>query len=212
MNKTSVILIGDGGHARVLLDILRLNNIPVLGITKPNANKNEKWNGLNILGDDKSIFDYSNKEIYLVNGLGKSPKNNIRKKIKLLMKKRGYKFFNVIHPSALISSDVTIMDGVQVMAGAIVQTGVYLGDSVIVNTGSIIEHDCYIKEDSHIAPGVTLNGNVTIGNNSHVGTGTSIIQNITVGNNTTIAAGSIIHKNLGDNLIYIQKRNETIIC
>lgn len=194
MNKP-IILLGNGGHASVLTEILLLQNRNILGFTAPEKQTNSY--GLAYLGTDELIETYNPEEVELVLGLGTVCISTIRQSIFEEMKKRGHTFTTCIHPKAIISSTAILAEGVQIMAGTIVQPHAQIGENTIINTGSIIEHDCVIGSHVHVAPGVTLSGNVHIGDESHIGTGTSIIQGIKIGGNTLIGAGAVVISNIG---------------
>lgn len=192
-----VILIGNGGHAAVLSDILLQQKREIVGFTAPEEESNRF--GFSYLGNDVVIDSYSPLKIELVLALGSVRVSTIRAVIFQRMKTKGYSFSSVIHPSAIISSYAEIGEGVQIMAGAIIQPFAKIADNTIINTSSVIEHDCEIGEHCHISPGVTLSGNVTVKNGTHIGTGTTIIQNIQIGRNVLIGAGSLLLKSVKDN-------------
>lgn len=194
MNKP-IIIIGNGGHASVLTEILLLQQRDILGYTAPREETNSY--GVKYLGADKTIGEYSPKEVDLVLGLGTVSVSTIRHSIFEEMKRQGYTFANCIHPKTIISITAILAEGIQVMAGAIIQPHAQIGENTIINTGAIIEHDCLIGAHVHIAPGTTLSGGVIIGNESHIGTGSSIIQGVEIGKNTLIGAGSVVITNIG---------------
>ncbi|OIJ22376.1 sugar acetyltransferase [Anaerobacillus alkalidiazotrophicus] len=193
-----VIIIGGGGHSKVLQDILKLINREIIGITEQSYEKEES-NGIKIIGNDELIFKYKASEIELVNAIGSIPFTNKRKLIFTKFKENGYSFATIIHPSSIIASDTEFEEGVQIMAGVIVQPGTKVGYNTILNTKSSIDHDCKIGSHTHIAPGVTLSGNVTIEEDVHVGTSACIIQGVTIGRGTTIGAGSVVLKSISKN-------------
>lgn len=190
-----VIVLGSGGHAKVLLEILRKQNIKILAISDPNLASDLEptdWSEYKMLTNDNEVLNYSPDQVYLVNGLGSIDVGNRRQQIFQEFKDKGYSFLNVIHPSTIIASDVKLGEGVQIMAGAIIQPGSYLGNNVLVNTGTTIDHDCLIEDHVHLAPGVVLSGNVKIGNGAHLGTGAVAINDIFIGANCTIGAGAVV--------------------
>lgn len=175
-----IIIVGNGGHAKVLKEALNLT-----GETDIIA-----------LDDDDEIQKYSIKEVELVNGIGSAGSVQLRASIFAKFKYLGYKFASVIHPTAILSNKATIGEGVQIMAGAIIQTEVKIADNVLINTGTIIDHECVINDHCHIAPGTVFSGNIIVEKNVHVGTGCSVIQNINIGQNSIIGAGSLVYKNI----------------
>ena len=209
MNNTSskpVIVMGAGGHAKVLVDALRLSNREILGFVTPDLEVGENFCGKKVLGNDSEIDNYSPNDIELVNGIGSLPRKNLRWKVAGKMRQKGYYFSSVIHPSAIIATNVRIGKGVQVMAGAIIQADTSVGDDSIVNTGVLLDHDCNIAENCHLAPGVVCSGGVEVGRMSHLGTGTIVIQNISIGENCTLAAGSVVYENVSGSTSFIQTK------
>lgn len=198
MNKP-VIIIGNGGHAGVLTEILQMQRVQIVGFTAPEKEAN--LFGLTYLGDDQSILAYSSDEVELVLGIGTVNRSKSRKYLFQAFKEQGYLFKNVIHNTAILSPSVQIGECVQIMAGVILQTGVKIADNVIVNTGSIIDHDTQISEHVHIAPGCTLSGGVQIGAYTHIGTGTTVIQSITIGEECLIGAGAVVVKSIADGAV-----------
>lgn len=196
MNKP-IIILGNGGHASVLTEILLLQNRKILGFTAPEEQTNSY--GLKYLGTDVIIEKYNPLEVELVLGLGTVGISSVRQSLLEKLKNQGYTFAKCVHPSAIIASTAILYEGTQIMAGAIVQSHAKIGENTIINTGAIIEHDCVIGDHVHVAPGVTLSGSVHIGKGSHIGTGSTIIQGISVGKNTIIGAGATVISNIGTN-------------
>lgn len=194
MNKP-IIILGNGGHAAVLTDILIANQREIIGYTAPEKEANTY--GLTYLGDDKSILtSYSPESVDLVLGIGTLKPSELRLNLFNFFKNKGYTFATCIHPSAIIANNASIAEGAQVMAGAIIQPRSIIKEVCVINTGSIVEHDCIIEKSTHIAPGVVMSGNVHIGECSHVGTGAKIIQNIKVGHHAMVAAGAVVVRNV----------------
>lgn len=191
--KLPVIILGGGGHAKVLIDTLKIQSIEVIGITDPDPEvANTSVMDIPVMGDDEVIFKYAPEHILLVNGLGTTRATSFRRQLFLKFKNYGYHFANVIHPSALISSHVTLGEGVQIMPGVIIQAGSCIGDNTIVNTKVSVDHDCRIGPHVHLAPGVTISGGVQVGEGVHVGIGAIIIQGINIGEESLIAAGAVV--------------------
>lgn len=213
MNNSSslpVVILGGGGHAKVLIAALRLTNRKLLGVVSPDLVKGSECLGIKVLGNDELILDFDPTKVELVNGIGALPKKPQRWKIAELARRNGFRFARVIHPKAIIASDVDIAEGVQVMAGAVIQPGCKIGQDSIINTGALIDHDCLISDNCHIAPGATLSGSVNIGRYCHIGTSAQIIHNIVVGCNSIVAAGATVYKNVPDNMIIKNKMQTTL--
>ena len=195
------VLIGGGGHSRVLIDLLKCLKVEINGIVDPQIEVGTRISGVEVIGDDSTVFSMSPESTLLVNGIGSVKSCNARKGVFEKFTDHGYRFASLVHPRAIVADEVELNDGVQVMAGVVIQTGCLIGRNVILNTGCILDHDCQIGDHSHIAPGVTLSGGVRIGNESHTGTGASIVQYRHIGNGTTIGAGSVVVRNIGDGIM-----------
>lgn len=196
MTNNPVIIIGNGGHASVLTEILVATNREILGFTALSEEENQF--GLRYLGLDQCILNFEPNSIELVLGIGTVNVSNIRANIFSFFKNKGYKFANVVHPSTIISPSVKLGEGVQIMAGTVLQTNVSIADNTIVNTSSLLDHDCFICEHVHIAPGCMLSGSVYVGKGSHIGTGTTVIQGIKIGDYCLVGAGSVVLGSLND--------------
>lgn len=192
-----VIILGAGGHAKVLLDILKLRSTSIIGLTDADPQKRgQKVLGYEIIGSDQTLADYPPSEVTLVNGLGSTGLPGRRKHLFEKYKELGYNFATVIHPTAFLGSEVHLDEGVQIMAGTIIQTSSQIGMNTIINTKASLDHDCQIGAHVHLAPGVTLSGGVKVGQGSHIGTGANLIQNLQIGPESLIGAGSLVLKDL----------------
>jgi UDP-perosamine 4-acetyltransferase len=201
MSQPPLIVLGAGGHSKVLISAVRLLGRDVLGLTDVDKEKiGTELMGLPIIGDDRSILKYQPQEIRLVNGIGTVRVNEFHQKIFEAYKKKGYRFESIAHPSAIIDESVFLGEGCQIMAGAIIQTGCHIGMNSIINTGAQIDHDSAIGNHVHVAPGAILSGGVAIGDGAHIGAGAVIIQGVSIGKNSLVAAGATVTKNVPDNV------------
>ena len=191
MKKT--IIIGSGGHAKVLIDALLQSGQHIYALTDSNTQlKGEKVFGIPIIGNDKKILSYDPTEILLINGLGSTHSTALRQKIYNYWTSQGYQFGTVIHPTAVISQLVSLEAGVQVLANSVINAGATIAPNCIINTAAVVEHDCQIAKDVHIAPNATVLGGVKIGAASHIGAGAIILQNLVVGERCLVGAGAVV--------------------
>ncbi|WP_018132196.1 acetyltransferase [Effusibacillus pohliae] len=199
-----VIVLGGGGHAKVLIDTLLLQNRKVLGVTVPVGEFfGKSLLGIRCIGNDDTILEYPADSIELVNGIGSVAAPDLRKRIFESFKGLGYEFTSVVHPSAVISAEAELAEGVQVMAGAIIQTGSSIGANTIVNTKVSVDHDCAIGNHVHLAPGVTLSGGVQVGDEVHIGTGATVIQGVRIGKNSIIGAGALVLNDVAEGVTVV---------
>lgn len=184
------IIVGAGGHARVVLEGLKKAGIEVHGLIDNDKQKHGlKINKFTILGDDHILRDFDQAKFTLANGIGDILK---RKQVQEDLETIGWKFTGFVHPSAILSDTCIIEHDVQVHAGAIVQANAAIGKSAIINTGAIVEHDCSVGDWSHIAPRVTLCGGCIIQKCVLVGAAAVLLPQIRIAEGTTIKANSTV--------------------
>lgn len=180
-------LYGASGHAKVIADIFRSNDIEVQGLFDDNPNIKE------LIG--LPVERTSELKGPLVISIGN---NSIRKKI---AESISIPFAIGVDRSAIVSKSVIIGDGTVVMQGAIIQACATIGEHAIVNTAVSIDHDCEIGDYVHISPNATLCGNVKVGEGTHVGAGSVIIQGIKIGAWSVIGAGSVVVSDIPDGVL-----------
>lgn len=186
-----IVVLGGGGHAKVLIEALLLRHREVLGYTSLDGDGKTVL-GIARLGDDEAVLEYAPDTLRLVNGVGSIASASSHKRLFDQFQNKGYRFEDVIHPSAVIAADVRLGEGVQIMAGAVVQPGSRVGVNALVNTGAVVDHDCDIGAHVHIAPGAVLSGGVRIKDEAHVGTGAVVIQGLMIGAGSIVGAGAVV--------------------
>ena len=200
--KESVLILGAGGHAKSVLDTLfHIKNVNIVGlIDMHEAKRGKSLLGVPVLGGEDLIFEkYSPKKIKLINALGSTDDTTKREHLFIKFKKAGFNFLSITHPFAYIGKEVSLGEGVQVMAGAVIQPGSTIGDNVIINTKASIDHDCHISHHVHIAPGATCCGYVRVEDGVHIGCGAIILQRIHIGARSLIAAGACVIRDVEPN-------------
>ena len=193
-----LIIIGAGGHGRVIADIAQK-----LGVYKTisfldDGDAKESM-GLPIIGKTAELEKYAQKADMFV-AIGNS---HVRQEFIERLLAMGANVPTLIHPNAVIGSCVEIGDGTAIMAGAVISPCVQIGKGVIVNTCSSIDHDCVIGDYCHIAVGVHVAGMVNLGEKVWLGAGTTIKNNISIFADCIIGAGAVVVKDIIETGTYI---------
>lgn len=197
-----IVMIGGGGHASVLAEILLLQRRKVLAVIAPEGvHKNNIFKGAAILRKDDDVLRFKKDKVLLVNGIGMRPQSNLKKKINEYFLSLGYNFETVIADSAYVSPFAQIEIGVQVLPMAIIQAGAIVGSHSIINTACLVEHDCRIGAYNHIAPKATLCGQVETNEGVYIGAGSTVIQGLSIGDGSIVGAGACLTNSLGPNTI-----------
>jgi UDP-perosamine 4-acetyltransferase len=195
-----LLLLGAGGHARVVRALAAACGLEVAGVCDPALARDgaATWNGLPVLGDDSALEALPPTQTRLLNGLGQMPGSNIRARLHARLAAKGFTFPALAHPAAWVAPGVALGDGVQVMAGAMVQPGCDIGPGTIVNTRAGVDHDCRLGKDVHIAPGATLCGAVAVGDGAFVGAGATVLPGLRLGAGAMVAAGAVVTRDVPD--------------
>ena len=197
-----IVIIGGGGHAKVVISILKkINTYEIVGYTDV-KNRGEIL-GVKYIGNDSILKKlYRNGIKNAVLGLGFIKSNKKRKNVLKEISNIDFNYPAIISNNAIINEDVTTGMGTVITDGVVINSGTQLANFCIINTRSSIDHDCMIKNHTHIAPGVTLSGGVEIGDNVLIGTGANIIQYKKVVDNAIIGAGSTVVKDINESGLY----------
>lgn len=198
--RTGVIILGGGGHAKVLADALRRVGVPIVGYTD---RSDRALADVVYLGDDEVITRFNPEAVSLANGVGSIGSTAARQQLYDRFRERGFEFYTVVHPSAIVASGSMVDAGAQIMAGVIVQPGCRIGANAIINTRASIDHDCQIGPHVHVAPGVVMCGNVRIGAGAHVGAGAVIVQGRSIGARSVVGAGAVIVEDVPDDVVVV---------
>lgn len=195
MNKDYIVL-GGGGHARALIEILSSHSAVIEAVVAPKLSTAPEFKSLKHLCYDDDIEQYSADSIELVNGIGSLPNDaKLRGELFKQFKSASYHFATVVSKAATLSTYAELAEGVQILPGAILNA-CQVGANTIINTGAIVEHDVKIGENCHIAPGAVICGDVCIGNNVHIGAGATVLQGLSIADGAVAGAGSVTTENL----------------
>ena len=186
-----IAVIGDGGHGKVVRDLIGLR--PELRLT---AVLDDRYR-FGRMADDVfrgpvsacSDLAEQDPELHFVLAIGD---NRVRSDIARRLESCTANFATVIHPAAVVSPSARIGAGSVVMARAVVQAGAAVGGHAIVNTGAIVEHDCRIGAYAHVCPGATLTGGVTAGEGAMIGAGAVVIPGRAIGEWAVVGAGAVV--------------------
>jgi UDP-perosamine 4-acetyltransferase len=190
-----VLGLGAGGHAKVVIEILRAgSSAELVGLLDPRP---DLWGtevlGVPVLGGDEllpSQYDAGVTHVFI--GLGGADRTDHRRRLYEKAVAAGFSPVAAVHPSAVVSSSALIGSGPTIGATAVVNADARLGDDVIVNTGAIVEHDCVLGDHVHVASGARLASGVVVSDGAHVGLGASVRQGITIGPEAVVGAGAVV--------------------
>jgi len=191
-----IIILGAGGHGRVVLDILlqAKTHKPVGFLDNNTRLHGRRVDGLPVLGDISQLPDLRKRGIReAVIAIGD---NGVRRAMGDVLAEHEMEPANAIHPSAQLAKNVSLGKGVAIAAGALVCAHCQIGDYAILNTGCIVDHESMIGTSAHICPGVRLAGHVTVESGAFVGIGATVVQNVRIGFEAVVGAGAVVTRHV----------------
>jgi len=193
-----LIIVGGGGHARVLIDLIsEFKGYSILGIVDENLEIGSEVLGVPVIARDQDLERiFAEIGCAAVVGVGSVKDNTLRKRIFEKLKFVGFDIPSLVHPAAIIAGNVQLQEGVHVMAGAIVQVDVQVGENTIINTGAQLDHGCQVGSHVHIAPGAVFSGDCKVEDEAFVGVGATVIHGRVLGKGCVVGAGSVVVKDV----------------
>lgn len=187
-----LIIIGASGHGKVVADIaLKMNQWETIAFLDDDETKTTCL-GFEVIGKSAEFPKYLNNSDFVV-AIGN---NRTREKIQNELAKNEASIASLVHPNAVIATDVFIGDGTVIMAGVVINSSTSIGNGCIINTSSSIDHDNRIGNFVHVSPGVRLAGAVNVGDKTWIGIGCTVVNNISIKTCRMIKAGTIVIKNI----------------
>lgn len=190
-----VIIIGAGGHGKVIADIITACGDEIVGFLDDNPDKHT-CGDFRVIGRISDSRNYPDCSFVIAIG-----NNAVRKQLDERL--TGVAWYTAVHPSAVVSPSAEIGDGTVVMPRAVINAEAIIGRHCIINTGSVIEHENRIADYVHISPCAALAGNVSVGAGTHVGIGACIRNNVSICADCVIGAGAVVVKKITESGTYI---------
>lgn len=180
-----VIIIGAGGHARVIASLL--DATPEFLTTTP-ATEDDRLGA--------AVADNPGAEFYL--GLGA---NRDRARVAEKLRALGARLPVCVAPNVFVARDAHLDAGTVICPGAQIGSRAQVGFACIVNTLSSVDHDCVLGAYTQVTAGVTFGGTVKVGKNGFFGIKSGVIPNLTIGDDVVVIAGSLVTRDAPDGVM-----------
>lgn len=195
-----IVVLGAGGHAKVIVETLRAGGRTVLGCLDPRADA-PSVTGAPVLGGDEWLASPAARGVEIAVGLGANPDTAGRRRLHNLAVSRGAEPCRVVAPSAWISPTALLGPGAQVLTGAVVHADARIGAGAVVNTRAVVEHDASVGDHAFVSPGAILCGAASIGDSAFVGAGAIVLPGVRIGRRAVVPAGAVVRRDLPDDSI-----------
>jgi UDP-perosamine 4-acetyltransferase len=190
---TGTLIIGAGGHGKVVLDILQSGDqYRVIGF----VDADPKLAGTKVC--DLPVFGAAHLLGRLINQhkIGAAiiaiGDNRARSSYGKTVDDVRLPLINAIHPSAVVSRTAKLGRNLMIAANAVVSTETKIGDFAIINTAATVDHECEIGSAVHICPGAHLAGRVRVDADAFIGVGANVIPCLKIGTGAIVGAGSVV--------------------
>lgn len=206
LGSRSLLIVGAGGHARVVASVARRAGWTVAGFLDDRRPVGEEFAGARVLGPLDTSESWMGPDgadgLFLAVG-------DCSARRALMQRFAGASIPVLIDPSAVVAPDVSVGDGTVVMAGAVVGPGCRLEANCIVNTGAVLEAECRLAAHSHVCPGTVLGAGAEVGEASMVGTGALLLAGVRVGAGCLVGAGALVRRRLADGSRFVGRTDVT---
>lgn len=198
---SKILLLGSGGHARVVLETLLQSYAPEqIGLIDPSKEVGTTIFGSAVLGGDEKLPELRTQGwTQAICGVGSVTSCELRVKLVQLLRELAYDMPAIIDQMATVSPFAQVGNGTYIGKRATVQPGAVIGQMCILNTGCIVEHDCQVGDFSHVSSGSVLLGGVCVGQETLIGAGSTVRQMQQIGSKVIVGAGSVVVSDLPDN-------------
>ena len=192
---TELLVIGAGGHARVVIEAIKGKSQDCLIILTDQDLAKE---GKKVLGSIriKYLKNWAELPGQYHAAIGN---NQARQQLSVLAQEQGKQPFVVVHPDAYVSPSAHLGGGSFVAAKAVISAEAKISEGCIINHGAIVDHDCRIGSYAHIAPNATLGGGVEVGSGCLIGASATILPMVKIGCDVVVGAGAVIICDIPDN-------------
>lgn len=115
-----------------------------------------------------------------------------------IISKKGGKFINIIHRTALVSPTAIIGEGCTIGAFTTISPNVTIGNHVMIQAFDDLGHDSSVGDYASIESYVFLGGYASVGELATMHTKSSIIPHKSVGRECIVGVGSVVMRNFRD--------------
>ncbi|WP_446423927.1 acetyltransferase [Mailhella sp.] len=183
---SEIVILGAGGHAKVIADILLACGHTVKGFVDDRVTGTVL--GLPVLGRLEDAPRFSSCRFVI--GIGD---NAVRES---LAARFDLPWHTAIHPTAVVCREAEVGEGSVIMAQAVIGPSARVGRHAIVNTAAVAEHDCAVEDFAHISPRAVLCGGVRVGRRAHIGAGAVVLPGIRLCADAVAGAGAVVTANV----------------
>lgn len=196
------VIIGAGTYGEVYLTYLQEAGINIVGFLDDDPRfVGKEVRGVPVLGPISLL-----ESLKTTNGVEAvyCPLGDNKLRVEFLSRARGlgYETPNYIHPSALISPNVTIGNGVYILLGSTIMPYTVIKDFVMISMGVHLAHHCILEEGTFLSTGCNFGASIHAHNYAYCGISSTIMTGIhELGENCLVGAGAVVIRDVPANAV-----------
>lgn len=208
LTGVSFLILGGGGHGRVVADLVRAQGALVWGYADTDPQKLDEvvepgggrvaFTQEDFLRYVESYRRYPDGVDAVALGVGHN-----HQRWELFARLAPLPMPPLKHPHSVVSPSARVGSGTVIIPGSVINANAEIGAATIINTGATVGHDCVVGDTVHIAPGANICGGVHIGPRTWVGTGAVVIPGVRIGFDVMIGAGTVVVRDVPDGVTVV---------
>lgn len=185
------VIIGAGTYGEVYLAYLQEVGVEIVGFID-DAPKTDNVRGVPVLGGMDSLpllkEKYGVEAVYCPLG-----NNKLRVEFLSRAKELGYQTPNYIHPSVIISPNVTIGNGVYILLGTTIMPHTTIKDYTMISMGVHLAHHTVLEEGVFLSTGCNFGASIIAHKYAYCGISSTIMTGLhELGEDCLIGAGAVV--------------------
>jgi sugar O-acyltransferase (sialic acid O-acetyltransferase NeuD family) len=196
------IIIGAGTYGEVYLSYLQEAGVNIVGFLDDDPKyTNQSVKGVPVLGPISKLetlrTTHGIEAVYCPLG-----NNKLRVKFLTKAKELGYKTPNYIHPSVIISPNVSIGEGVYILLGTTIMPHTVIKDYVMISMGVHLAHHCVLEEGVFLSTGCNFGASIHAHRYAYCGISSTIMTGIhELGEDCLIGAGAVVIRDVPERAV-----------
>lgn len=196
------VIIGAGTYGEVYLAYLQESGIDIVGFLDDSpALQGTDVKGVPVLGTISSLETLKSthgvEAVYCPIG-----NNKLRVEFLQYAKTLGYETPNYIHPSVIISPNVTIGEGVYILLGSSVMPYTTIKDYVMISMNVGLAHHSVLEDGVFLSTGCNFGASIVAKKYAYCGISSTIMTGIhELGEDCLVGAGAVVIKDVPDRAV-----------
>jgi len=192
----NIIVFGAGEFGTLIQNVMSYNQgFQIAAFGDDNLDKTKITTGDVPLFNQGDLFQFA-KENEIKTAIMAIGDNRVRGVKYNLFKDAGFEMLSIVHPKALIDTEVVYGDNVIIEMGTAIHTHSTIGNNVFLGGDAMIGHHNIIGNHVLVGGNVSFGGAVIVEDYVSIGVGASIKPGVRLGKGCTVGVGAAVVKDV----------------